>query len=212
MATKMEEKKIIVPEICPQISTIKIVGDSDLILNKMNDVTARKLTGEREDEAISLEKPNIWEEIITSIHWLNGKPDAFSEDIFKEMLETNAPCITAFGMKKQLEKAVVRNNIDTYSTKFNANVNVFGKGDNFIPIKFSKHYLDKKLMQPKKGKPVLARLNRFSGWSAEFDISYMENVFSLSSIISIINLAGFGLGIGSGTSSGYGRFHVESVK
>ena len=108
--------------------------------------------------------------------------------------------------------AVVRNNIDTYKTKFNANVNVIGKGDGLIPITFSEHHLDKKLMQPKKKSPVLSRLNRFSGWSAEFDIAYMENVFSVSSIISIINLTGFGIGIGSGKTSGYGRFHVESVK
>lgn len=212
MATKMEEKKIIVPEICPQISTIKIVGDSDLILNKMNDVTVRILMRERGDEGISLEKPNVWEEIITSIHWLYGKPDIFTEETFKEALKNNSPCITAFGMKQEMGNAVVRNNIDTYKTKFNANVNVIGKGDGLIPIKFTEHHLDKKLMQPKKGKPVLSKLNRFSGWSAEFDIAYMENVFSISSIISIVNLTGFGLGIGSGKTSGYGRFHVESVK
>ena len=40
----------------------------------------------------------------------------------------------------------------------------------------------------------------------------MENVFSLSSILNIINLTGFGIGIQSGTSSGFGRFHVEGVK
>lgn len=28
----------------------------------------------------------------------------------------------------------------------------------------------------------------------------------------IINLAGFGNGIGSGRSSGYGRYHVEDIK
>lgn len=212
MATKMEEKKIIVPEICPQISTIKIVGDSDLILNKMDDVTARMLTGIREGGAKSLEKPNEWEKIITSIHWLNGKPDIFTEETFKDALQNNFPCITAFGMKKNLMSAVTRNNIDSNGKKFEANVKVIGKGDQLIPIRFSEHHLDNKLMQPKRGKPVLSKLNRFSGWSAEFDISYMENVFSISSIINIINLAGFGIGIGSGTSSGYGMFHVESVK
>lgn len=210
----MEEKKIIVPDICPQISTIKIVGDSDLILNKMNDVTMRELIGIRKDEVTSLEKANVWEQIVTSIHWLYGKPDIFSEESFKEMLSNNKPCISAYGMQQQLGKAIVRNKIEQYSTCFHANVQVIGEGDNLIPIRFSEHHLDEKLMNTKgrKKSTVLARLNRFSGWSAEFSVRYMERIYGLSSIITIINLAGFGLGIGSGTTSGYGRFHVESVK
>lgn len=209
---KTVEKRIVVPEIAPQIATITIVGDSDLIINKMNDVTKRNLTSVRNDEAADLQKPNVWEEIITSIHWLNGKPTDFSEEGLAKALKENVPCISAFGLKKQMNKAVVRNKIDTYSTNFDAAVSVIPKGDNLIPIKFAEHFIDEKLMQPKKGKPVLSRLNRFSGWSAEFSISYMDKVFSLSGIVTILNLTGFGVGIGSGVSSGYGRFHVENVK
>ena len=67
-------------------------------------------------------------------------------------------------------------------------------------------------MSPVRGKPALVRMNRFSGWSAEFTIQFTENVYSLEQIINIINLAGFGLGIGSGRTSGYGRYHVEEVR
>ena len=72
MAKKTEVKMIEVPEICPQVATVTIVGDSDLVLNKMNDVTVRELTGIRTGRAKSTEKPNVWEEIITSIHWSDG--------------------------------------------------------------------------------------------------------------------------------------------
>ena len=81
-----------------------------------------------------------------------------------------------------------------------------------VPIKFSEHSIDEKLMSPKKGSPVLVHLNRFTGWSATFTISYMENVYSAEQIINIINIAGFGLGIGSGRTRGFGRYHVENVK
>lgn len=60
--------------------------------------------------------------------------------------------------------------------------------------------------------PVLVRMNRFSGWKASFVIQFTENVYSLEQILNIINLAGFGLGIGSGRTSGYGRYHVSDVK
>ena len=76
----------------------------------------------------------------------------------------------------------------------------------------TEHFVDEKLMSPKKGAPVLVHLNRFTGWKCTFTVSYMESVYSAEQIVNIINLAGFGLGIGSGRSSGYGRYHVESIK
>ena len=198
--------------ITPKTITIKIVGDSDLILNKMNDPTAKALTDARKDKAKSMEKPNEWEQIITAMHWLNGKPQEFTDKSLKEALKKNAPCLTAFGLKKSFADAVVRNEIATYATKFNASVNIIGQGDNLVPIKFAEHHIDEKLMSPKKGAPVLVRLNRFSGWSAEIKLSFIDSVYSVEQLINIVNLAGFGIGIGSGRSSGYGRYHVESVK
>lgn len=212
MAQKVEV--IEVKPITTKTATITIVGDTDLVLNKMNDPTAKALTDARKDKAKSIEKPDKWECIITSIHWLNGKPDDFSEESLKRNLDpkVNAPCITAFGLKKSFGDAVVRNEIATYATKFNASVNVIGRGDGLVPITFATHSIDEKLMSPKKGAPVLVNLNRFSGWSAQFEISYIDSVYSLEQIINIINLSGFGLGIGSGRSSGYGRYRVVDMK
>ena len=191
--------------------TVKIVGDGDLILNKMNDVSTRQLTDQRKNKAKDIEVPNEWEQIITAMHWRDGKPTDFSEQGLIDALKNNAPCITAFGLKKSFGDAVVRNEIDKFKTKFDPSVNIIAKG-NLVPIKFAEHYIDEKLMSPMRGKPVLVRMNRFSGWSAEFTIQFTENVYSLEQIINIINLAGFGLGIGSGRTSGYGRYHIEEVR
>lgn len=190
---------------------ITIVGDGDLVLNKMNDVTAKQLTDARKDKAKSTAKPNIWESIITSMHWYDGKPTDFSENGLRTALQENKPCITAFALKKSFGDAVVRNEIDKYKTKFDAGVNISAKGG-LVPISYSEHFVDEKLMSPKKGAPVLVNLNRFTGWSATFTVNFMESVYSAEQIVNIINLAGFGLGIGSGRSSGYGRYHVEKVE
>jgi hypothetical protein len=191
---------------------VTIVGDGDLVLNKMNDVTSRELIDIRKDKAKNVtEKANEWESIITAIHWRDGKPTDFSEEGMKKALKENAPCLTAFGLKKSFGQAVVQNGIDTYSTKFNAGMNIVASG-NLIPIKFAKHLIDEKLMSPKRGAPVLVRLNRFTGWSAVFTIQYTGAVYSLEQIVNIINMAGFSIGIGSGRTSGYGRYHVENVE
>lgn len=206
------EKVIEIKPIVPKTIVVTIQGDSDLVLNRMNDISTRQLTDERKDKAKNLEKPNPWEAVITALHWRDGKPTDFSEEGLKNALKNNAPCITAFGVKKSLGQAVVRNEIDTYATKFDASVNILGIGDGLIPISFVEHHVDEKLMSPKRGAPVLVRLNRFSGWSADITISYIDNVYSEEQILNIVNLAGFGLGIGSGRSSGYGRYHVTGVK
>jgi len=208
----MAQEKII--EIQPIIVThahITIEGDGDLVLNRMNAPTVRQLVDARKDKAKKMEKPNEWEQIITAMHWRDGTPTDFSEEGLRDALLHNAPCISAFGLKKSFGQAVVRNGLDKYSTKFDAGVNIVASGG-LVPITFAEHYIDEKLMSPKRGAPVLARLNRFTGWKATFEIACVETVYSLESVTNIINLAGFGQGIGSGRSSGYGRYHVTDVR
>lgn len=193
---------------------VTIEGDGDLVLNKMNSRNTRMLLAD--DRKKVKEQPNPWEDVITAIHWRDGIPckDTYtecSEELMKKMLKDNAPCITAFGLKKSIGQAVVRNEIDKYATKIDASLNIVAdKG--LVPITFAEWSLDERLMAPKKGSPVVVRLNYFSGWKAQFRINYTDNVYSLNEIINIINLAGFSLGIGSGRSSGYGRYHVVGVE
>lgn len=207
-----KENVITIEPILIKHATICIEGDGDLVLNKMNARNARTLSAD--DRKKIKEVPNIWEDIITAIHWQDGYPvqDTYkelTEEHLQKMLAENAPCITGFGLKKSWGQAVVRNEIDTYATKFDNAVNVVSA---LVPIKFAEHYVDEKLMSPKRGAPLPVLLNRFTGWSAEIPIIYTEHVYSLEMIVNIINMAGFGLGIGSGRTSGYGRYHVSDIK
>lgn len=199
-----------------QYLTITIEGDGDLVLNKMNARNTRALTAD--DRKAIREVPNKWEDIITAIDWLNPLPTKNTyEDCDEEMMhflldsKNNAPCISTFGLKKSFGQAVVRNEIDSYATKFDNAVNIVATG-NHVPITFAEWTVDERLMSPKRGAPVLCRLNHFSGWKSAFKIQFTDHVYSAQQIVNIINLAGFGLGIGSGRSSGYGRFHVVDIK
>lgn len=193
---------------------VTIEGTTDLVLNKMNARNTRSLIAE--DRKKVREVPNAWEDVITAIHWRDTLPvkDTYtecSEELFRELLKSNAPCVTAFGLKKSFGDAVVRNEIDKYKTKFDNAVNVVAERG-LVPVTFTEWSLDERLMSPKKGAPVTVRLSHFSGWRATFRIDYTEHVFSLEQIVNIINLAGFGLGIGSGRTSGYGRYKVVGVE
>lgn len=195
-------------------ATIRIEGDGDLVLNKMSARNERQLLAD--DRKKVKEQPNVWEDLLTAIHWRDPLPfkDTYTEvgeNEFMSQLKNNAPCISAFGLKKSWCQAVVRNEIDKYSTKFDSALNIIA-GWNLVPITFETWSVDERLMSPKRGAPITVRLNHFGGWKADVDILYTDSVYSISEIVNVINLAGFSLGIGSGRSSGYGRYHVIDVK
>lgn len=214
--TVTKEVNAFMPENLLESVCVKIEGTSDLVLNKMNARNTRALLAT--DRKKIREVPNKWEDIITAIHWRDPilVEDTYkecTEELFYEMLKTNAPCITAFGLKKSFCDAVVRNEIDKYSTKISNAINVSSvDGKGYIPVAFTHYNYDERLMSPKKGAPVSVCLSHFSGWSATFRIDYTEHVYSLGQILGIVNLAGFGLGIGSGRSSGYGRYKIGDIE
>ena len=213
MAKTNETAKMINIEAKIKHMRITIEGDGDLILNKMNARNKRFLIAE--DRKTIREKPNLWEDIITAIHWRDplAMKDTYTEcteEIMHELLTNNAPCISAFGLKKSFGDAVVRNEIDKYKTKIENAINVVAP-NGLVPVKFACWECEQRLMSPKRGAPINVTLNHFHNWTAEIQVDYLDHVYSRDQILNIINLAGFGLGIGSGRSSGYGRYHVTAV-
>ena len=59
-----------------------------------------------------------------------------------------------------------------------------------------------------KAKDKKSELHKCFDW----DDKSAANKYRLQQARQIINLAGFGLGIGSGRSSGFGRYHIVSIK
>lgn len=230
MATKKENNSkkdidIVLKPIAVKHATICIEGMGDLVLNKMNASNQRTLIADdRKAQAVwEAQHKNKWEDIITAVHWRDRIPTVgdnddglatnreCDEEMLMAMLKDNAPCISAFGLKKSWGQAVTRQEIDKYSTKFDSAVNIVADCG-LVPVRFAEWRLDERVMTPKRGAPITTRLNHFLGWSAEIPIEYTTNVYSESEIVTIINYAGFSIGIGSGRTSGYGRYQVVDVK
>lgn len=108
MAKKEETQVIELKPLSIKQARITIAGDGDLVLNKMNDCSARKLTDERKNKAKDTAATNVWEEVITAMHWYGGKPTDFTEEGLREALTNNAPCITAFGLKSHLDRLLYK--------------------------------------------------------------------------------------------------------
>lgn len=211
--TIIEETKEVQNKINFATAVITIAGDSDLILNKMRDSTTQQLADKQEGKVQGTKAPvNMYEHLVGSIHWLKGEETDYTEEGWKNALVNNIPGYPSSGMKKALCDAVVRVLGETYSTKFNANVQIL---NSFLPITFGSSSYDKSLFSPQKGSPVLCYRNVFRDWKTTFTIKYIPDNYSLDRIIEVINCAGFACGIGSHRPSSKGgsngMFHVVSV-
>ena len=217
-----KEKTIVVDNygIDRKFATIYIEGDSDLILNKTNNAAIRTLTADdgKKQRKWEQDHRNVWEQIITAIHWydpigfgIDETNSICDEEMMHRLLKENTPCIPAFAFHKTLSDAVVRNGIEKNKTKIEDDNNIIVPRG-FCKVEITEWSFEELLMSPKSGSPVRVALNHFSGWRTSFGISYTESVYTLDNMVNFFNLAGFGLGIGSGRTSGYGRYHVADVK
>ena len=213
MATKKEEM-IEINAIDVKYARIHIVGDTDLILHKMDKKNRQDLIDKQRGKEVKSKKETVdkWMQAITTVTWRDGEPDKYTEKTYEDALKNNAPCISGFGLKKSIGQAITRLGFETYSTNFNASVQIV---EDNIPIRFAGHELEEKLIPAPKGSPILSYINRFSGWATEFTIRYIENYYSFEQIVNFIKYAGFSIGIGSGrpgkASSNYGTYHIEAI-
>lgn len=213
-AKKKDENAMTLYPVETKAITVTIEGTSDLILNQMNARNQRALMGKYTGSGKMVRQdPNMWEDLITQIHWLNPPPmtDTYKESneaMMSKLLKTNAPCITGFGFKKMLASALRNNDIETYANRLNSSINIRCKRGDLIPVRFSNWGYETKLMPGPMKSQILTYFNHFAGWSADVTIEFTTNVYTAEQIINLVKLAGFGCGIGSGRSSGYGRFTV----
>ena len=82
------------------------------------------------------------------------------------------------------------------------------------PISFAQAGYDQHLaVANQPGNPnVISQQNVFSGWRCEIDITYLENVIPLSTLLEVIRATGTFIGVGSRRGEEFGRYHIESVK
>ena len=93
MATKKTETTAIsIPAIEIRTATIKVVGDSPLIMHAWSDKAKQMILDKQMKKAKSKghDAKNPVEDFIESMYWLNGKPEEYTEEAFAEAIENGA--------------------------------------------------------------------------------------------------------------------------
>ncbi len=144
-----KEKVISVEPLKENIITMDLVGDTDLMLHARSryyvqcEVWKQSHDKGSEPPAIYKQGKNIWEPLITSIHW--EKPIQFhdedislySEEEWKEYIENNRPCILTSAFVKSFKESFITFFKDTTGragTDFSRSVNLEGS---ICPVDFT---------------------------------------------------------------------------
>ena len=224
-ATVKAEGTINLSEIKVRKMVVTIVGDSDLILCK-------KARSYEREEVFKQSHPkgtkipaeyqqgyNLWEKLITSIHW--EKPIEFHDDDYslyteeewRDYMENNSPCILGKAFQDSLKEAFISCGFKDSTGKNGTDLKRTVSFKPITPVKFTQAGYDQHLAQTSgiSRTNVLTQQNVFSGWTCDVEVSYLETAFPKETILEIFNCAGRFIGVGSRRGEGYGQYHIESV-
>ena len=226
MAKAKEYQSVQLKKIKKTALSIEIIGDSPLMLRAMSRYTERKLLFQY-DHAKGYPLPEefsqhdcSWEQLITSIHWLNPiefhdeNISLYSREEWERYMVENKPCILAQSFLKSFKEVVITfyKAEKIKGTDLRRALNVV---DYLCPVEFANCIPRLKIVNTREdgtGDPVLMCTNVFEGWSTRLTVECPESVFPKESLLNIVCTAGEFIGIGSQRANGYGRYHIGNVE
>lgn len=227
MAKKNETQSTIT--IAPVKTTrilVTLAGDTDLILcKKARSFEREEMFKQSHPKGTKIpaeyQQPfNMWEKLITSIHW--QKPIEFHDDDYslytqeewEKYMRENTPVILGKAFKDSLAEAFKSCGYKDATGKAGTDFARTMKFSQYNPVTFAQAYYDQHLAMTKglSSVNVLTTQNCFSGWKCELEIEFLPGVFPMETLVDLITTAGKFIGVGSRRKEEYGRYHIESIR
>lgn len=206
--------------------TVVIEGTSDLVLRKKSrSFELSEMFKQSHPKGTQmppeLNQPyNLWEHLITSIHW--QKPitlhdddwSLYTEEEWNDYMTNNTPLILGKAFQDSLKEAFIscgfKESTGKAGTDFRRTVSIAPT----VPVKYANVTGDEHLAMTSglNRVNVLTQANVFSGWRCEIPIVALESAFPKKTIIELFDMAGTFIGIGSRRGEGFGRYKVVDVK
>lgn len=220
---KQNEAVVEIKALDIRTTTVRIVGDSPLIMHKWSEKAKREMLGtmtNKEIKAKGKARPpkNPVEEFITSMYWMEGEPTEKTEEGFDEAIANGAK----FGFPATaIKQATISAAYRTGKTKDMASLRgaffIDGEGSEMlVEVKGCTPTMREDMVRVGMGKPDIRYRGEFSGWYMDLSIRYdAEGMYTLEQIINLLNLGGFACGIGEWRpekDGQMGMFHVQPTE
>lgn len=202
---------------------LELIGDTDLILHKRSRYYEQaECWKQAHDKGTKMPKiynqsKNIWEGLITGIHW--EKPITFhDEDIslytqeeWESYMKDNRPCILTQAFKKAFTETFITFFKDSTGKKGTDIKRSLSMAGSICPVTFSDVEVVSNIV-PTSGisaSPVLCSSNVFHNWRTTIEVSCPDIVFPHETVLQLIETSGKYIGIGTQRANGNGRYHIN---
>ena len=217
MATKAVELIEIKPvEI--QKTTIRIVGDTPLIMHAWSEKARREILQKqmKVTKSSAREAKNPVEDFIRSMYWLTPMPTDMTEEGFERAIAEGARFgfpVTAF--KQASISAAYRMGWTKDKMSLRGVFFIDGDENQMIEIHSDPPVMREDMCKVGQGVADIRFRGEFRNWWADLTISFNKNgQYTLEQIVNIINAGGYVCGVGEWRperDGQYGMYHVSSI-
>jgi len=225
MAAKKAKETVSIelPAIDIQHATIRLIGDTPLIMHKWSEKAKKEILDKQMQKAKSKahEPKNPAEDFIRSMYWLSGEPDEMTMESFYQALQNGARFgFQAVAFKAAAVNAGYRAGIAKDKVSLRAAFHIDADLLEIKPCAGKRQYEDGTMWGPEMredmvtigmGTADIRYRGEFKDWCCDVPIRYNRGAMSFEQIVSLFNMGGFACGVGEwriekgGT---FGSFHV----
>lgn len=192
----MKKKTIELPAIKLGVMRVTIQGTSDLIINAFGAKVKEEIAATQQHKA---KAPR------------GAKDPVAAFEAAKHLDAEGRACILACALKKAI---VACARVDESKKMTELRQAIFVRGER-IPIEYEECVMREDPVRLKNGSADLRYRPSYKGWRATFDIEWLANVMSAEQVLSLIQLAGFSVGIHEWRperNGDFGRFALLSAE
>ena len=202
---------------------LELIGDTDLILHKRSRYYEQaECWKQAHDKGTKMpeiynQSKNIWEGLITGIHW-EKQIEFHDEDIslytqeeWESYMKDNRPCILTQAFKKAFTETFITFFKDSTGKKGTDIKRSLSMAGSICPVNFESVEVVSNIV-PTSGisaSPVLCSSNVFHNWRTTIEVSCPDIVFPHETVLQLIETSGKYIGIGTQRANGNGRYHIN---
>lgn len=212
MATKTTNEQVVtIPALDIRTATVKIVGDSPLIMHKWSEKAKKEILDKQMKKAKSKghDAKDPFADFISSMYWLDGEPENKTPEGFAAALEDGARFgFPSTAVKAAAVAAAYRAGITKNMVSMNGAFHILGE---FVEI-HGEPVMREDMVKVGMGVADIRYRGEFPEWWSSFTVRYNAAAISLEQLINMINIGGFACGIGEWRAEKggvYGSFHIE---
>ena len=195
MAVKATTKEVSIPAINIQTATIKVVGDSPLIVHKWSEKAKKEILDKqmKKAKAKGHDAKDPVRDFIDSLYWIQGEPDEKTEEGFTAAIQSGARFgFPSVAFKASAVSAGYRAGVTKDKVSMNAAFHIDGE---FVEI-HGIPQMREDMVRVGMGTADIRHRGEFPEWYAIFPVRYNAGAISLEQLINLFSLGGFACGIG----------------